>query len=218
MAATATALPAGEGDERRLNDLGLTTGAIHAALRPGLSRAANRTAMALPSSAGTDIYHDTMEQLALALSDEGWELVWVDRQPRLLHPDALIAFTLASGTNVAASDHRKSPRTRKKGKATRKSLAAPQVDVLSLFEDPNVEQAADLVSAAAQAPLWFLVHERTERGLNLEFSRPGRMTPAGAVVAWEERILIGFLDLDGDLSIFNNPDDGDFDVPVAPRS
>ncbi|WP_053386378.1 hypothetical protein [Leucobacter japonicus] len=218
MSIASIALPAGEGDERRLNAFGLTTEALHSALRPGLSRAANRTALALPSSAGTDIYHDTMEQLALALADTGWKLVWIDRQPRLLHPDALIAFTLASGNNVANPDRRKSPRTRKKGKATRNSLAAPQLDVLPLFDEPEVEQDAALIAAAAQAPLWFLVHERTDRGLNLEFSRPSKMTDAGAIVAWDERILIGFLDLDGDLSIFDSPDDGDFDVPVAPRS
>lgn len=218
MATTTTAPPAGDGDERRLNSFGLTTEVLHTALRPGLSRAANRTAMALPSSAGTDIYYDTMEQLALALADVGWKLVWVDRQPRLLHPSALVAFTLAAGTNVANPDRRKSPRTRKKGKATRNSLAAPQVEVLPLFGEPEVEQDAVLVAAATQAPLWLLLHERTARGLNLELSRPADMTEAGAVVAWDERILIGFLDLDGDLSIFDNPDDGDFDVPVAPRS
>lgn len=217
MVIATVALPAGEGDERRLNAFGLTTESLHTALRPGLSRAANRTAMALPSSAGTDIYHDTMEQLALALADAGWKLVWVEHQPRLLHPDALIAFTVASGTNVANLDRRKAPRTRKKGKATRNSLAAPQLAVLPIFDEPSVEQNAGLVAAATQAPLWFLVHERTDRGLNLEFSRPAEMTEAGAVVAWEERILIGFLDLDGDLSIFDNPDNGDFDVPVAPR-
>lgn len=219
MATATIALPAGESDERHLNAFGLTTETLHTALRPGLSSAANRTAMALPSSAGTDIYHDTMEQLALALADAGWRLVWVDRQPRLLHPDALIAFTLASGTNVANPDRRKAPRTRKKGKATRNSLAVSQIEVLPIFDEPDVEQDATLVAAAAQAPLWFLVHERTDRGLNLEFSRPAEMTEAGAVVAWEERILIPFLDLDGDLSIFDNPNDnGDFDVPVAPRN
>ncbi|WP_312348672.1 hypothetical protein [Actinomyces sp.] len=211
-------LPAGEGDERRLNSFGLSTETFHTGLRPGLSRAANRTAMALPSSAGTDIYHDTMEQLALVLADAGWKLVWVDRQPRLLHPDALIAFTLASGTNVANADRRKAPRTRKKGKATRNSLPSSHVEVLPLFDEPDVEQNATLVAAASLAPLWFLVYERTDRGLNLEFSRPAEMTESGVVVAWEERILIGFLDLDGDLSMFDNPDNGDFDVPVAPRS
>lgn len=217
MAIASIALSTGEGDEQRLNSFGLTTETLHTALRPGLSRATNRTGMALPSSPGTDIYHDTMEQLARALADAGWKLVWVDRQPRLLHPDALIAFTLASGTNVANPDRRKAPRTRKKGKATRNSLAVPQVEALFLFDEPQMDQDAALVAAAAQAPLWFLVHERTDRGLNLEFSRPAQMTEAGAVVAWAERILISFLDLDGDLSVFDRPDDGAFDVPIAPR-
>lgn len=218
MTISTMTLPAGDGDERRLNSLGLSTSILHTALTPGLSRANNRSAMALPSSGGTDIYHDTMEQLALTLADAGWRLIWVDRQPRLLHPDALLAFTLASGTNVASADRRKQPRTRRKGQATRNSLAGPYAEVLPLFEEEQMEQDSALVAAASAAPLWFLVHERTERGLNLEFSRPAEMTEAGAVVEWEERILVGFLDLDGDLSIFESPDDGNFDVPVSPRS
>lgn len=203
--------------ERRLGEFGLTTELIHAALRPGLSRAANRTSMALRSTPGTDLYHESMEQLHLQLAEAGWRLVYIDRQPRLLHPGGLISFTIASGTNVANPDLRHKPRTRRKGKATRDSLPEPRAEVTGLFDMPANDQAADLVAAAEAAPLWLLVHERTERGLNLELSRPAEMTDSGVVTEWERRIIIGFLDLDGDLSIFSDPDDGDFDVSVEPR-
>lgn len=215
--ATMTALtsPQSPSDERRLNAFGLSTELIHTALRPGSSRAANRTALALRSSPGTDIYHDTMEQFALILVDIGWRIVYVDQQPRLLHPDGLIAFTLASGTNVAHPDRRKRPRTRRKGKATRDSLSGPRAEV-TLFDVPELEQTKDLAALAEVAPLWLLVHERTDSGLNLEFSRPLNMTPGGIVNDWDDRILVGFLNLDGDLSMFEAPDDGDFDISVEP--
>lgn len=199
------------GSEARLSTFGLSTELFHIALRSGLTRAANRTALALASSPGTDIYHDTMEQLALALAEDGWKLVLVGRQPRLLHPGRLISFTLASGENVADPDPRRRPRTRRKGKATRESLELPhQRD--ALFEDLQ-----SVVTAAAQsAPLWLLVHERTDRGLKLEFSRPAGMTDGGIVKDWADRIPLAFLDLDGDLTVFEDVAASDIEVPVEP--
>jgi len=203
-------------DERRLKAFGLSTELIHTALRPGLSRATNRTSMALRSTPGTDIYHDSMEQLHQRLSSTGWRLVHVDHQPRLLHPTSLISFTIASGKGVADPDRRRIPRTRRKGKATRESLAGPRVQIPALFEVPEIEQEEELVAIAEAAPLWLLVHERTDRGLNLELSRPAEMTASGIVTDWEDRILIGFLDLDGDLSVFDDPDEDGIDVAVEP--
>jgi hypothetical protein len=206
-------------DERRLGEFGLSTELFHTALRPGASRAANRTSMALRSTPGTDLYHDTMEQLHLLLADAGWSLVYVDHQPRLLHPDGLISLTIASGTNVANPDRRQKPRTRRKGKATRSSLAKPKLEVATtMFDVPTVDQMADLEAAAEAAPLWLLVHERTERGIKLEFGRPAKMTDSGIVTAWADSIVVGFLDLDGDLSIFDDPgDDGDYEVTIESR-
>jgi hypothetical protein len=116
-------------DERRLAAFGLSTELIHAALRPGLSRAANRTSMALRSTPGTDMYHDSMEQLHQSLAETGWRLAYVDHQPRLLHPDGLISFTIAAGTNVASPDRRQTPRTGRKGVATR-GTASTRSDVV----------------------------------------------------------------------------------------
>ncbi len=208
--------PSSPDDERRLVAFGLSTDLIHTALRPGMSRATNRTSMALRSTPGTDIYHESMEQLHQRLAETGWRLVYVGHQPRLLHPDGLISFTIASGTNVASPDHRRMPRTRRKGKATRESLAGPRAEMVGLFDVPEIVQARELVAAAAAAPLWLLVHERTDRGLNLELSRPAEMTASGIVTDWDDRVIIGFLDLDGDLSMFDDPGDDGIDVAVEP--
>jgi hypothetical protein len=204
------------GDEARLNAFGLSSEVIHTALRPGVSRASNRTSMALRSTPGTDIYHDGMEQFALLLMDDGWRLVYVDQQPRLLHPEGLISFTLASGSTVAHSDHRKKPRTRRKGQSTRDSLAAPRTEVPALFEIPRIKEEKEHAAAAKSAPLWFLLHERTQHGLKMEFARPSHMTEKGVVDGWEDSIAVPFLDLDGDFSTFEAPDPGDFDVAVEP--
>ncbi|SEB10133.1 hypothetical protein SAMN04515680_3268 [Leifsonia sp. 21MFCrub1.1] len=102
--------------------------------------------------------------------------------------------------------------------ATRAALAPPVAAMpLSIFED-QIESERALAQAAAQtAPLWLLVHERTDHGLRIELSRPALMTESGVVYDWEDRILIDFLDLNGDLSIFDEPDDaGGFDVFVEP--
>ena len=204
--------------EGGLDAFGLSTEIFHNGLRPGASRAANRTALALDSTPGTDIYHDGMEQLAQLLYPAGWRLVMVDGQPRLLHPDRVVAFTISSGINVGQWNMRM-PRTRRKGKATRLALA-PQEHHPSLLDDLEYESMEELVAAAQNAPLYFLLVERTVQGngLHLEFSRPSEMTDGGSVNNWADRIPVGFLDLEGDLSVFDNPDDGDeFDVPVEPR-
>lgn len=211
---------ASSNDESRLNALGLSSELLRTALQPGLSRARSRGKRALLSSPGTDIYHDTMEQISFRFAEEGWEPVEVDKQPRFLHPEGLLSFTVASAVNVANPDRRKTPST-KKGTATRNALGTNPVDEWALFTDPEAERAAERAQIAKIAPLWFLLHERTDRGLKLEFSRPSGMTGTtgrGVVHDWDDRIFIPFLDADGDLSVFDDPNDsdGDIDVPVEP--
>lgn len=200
-------------DERRLAEFGLSSDLIHMALRPGLSRATNRTSMALRSTPGTDIYHDSMENFSRILAPS-WVCVYVNQQPRLLHPDNLLAFTVTSGTHVAHHDRKIKPRVRK-GKATRGSLAVPTVRTPAMLDVPGVEQRVE-AAVAETAPLWLLIHERTKRGLNLELSRPSEMDENGFVTNWEDRIMVRFLDLDGDLSVFDRPDDDDVNVDVQP--
>jgi hypothetical protein len=209
--------PASEpSDEQRLNDLDLSSSLFHTALTPGASRARNRTALALRTTPGNDIYHDTMEELALMLTPQGWQPVVVDGQPRLMHPQGTMSFTLASAINVAHPDRRKSPRTRGKGPATRSSLAAQPPQELSLFDLAESIDDTVLVEATRNAPFWMLLHERTSTGLNLEFARPSVMTAGGTVTDWVDNIAVPPLELDGDLSVFDNPDnDDDFDVPVV---
>lgn len=204
-------------DERRFNELGLSSEVLHDGLRRGASRANNRSAQALLSSAGTDIYHDSMEDLHRILGSRGWYLEDINGQPRLIHPDGVVSFTVSSGVNVGE----KKMRTRKKGPATEASLAQPVV-VPSLFPDIDAALVAQLVARAARSPFFLLLVERATQGgsgLVLEFAEPAEMSDGKSVVAWGERIKIRFFDLDGDLSVFNGPDDGgdEFDVPVAPR-
>jgi hypothetical protein len=216
---TPIAIPPEPGNERRLQVFGLSTDIFHNGLRAGVSRAANRSEMALESSRGTDIYHDGMENLHLILAPAGWQMVLVDQQPRLLHPEGIVSFTISSGVNVGKTNLR-TPRTRRKGSATRKSLAVPEVTA-GLFDDLDAELNAKLVATAQQAPFYFLLCERPKiggNGLIMEFSQPVGMTEGGSVNSWADRIPVSYLDLEGDLSIFKRPDDGDeYDVAVSPR-
>lgn len=205
-------------DERRLGLFGLSTHLIHTALRPGLFRATNRTALALPSTPGTDIYHDTMEQFHLMLVERDWRIIYVDQQPRLVHPENLFCFTIASAENVADPDPRRWPRTRK-GIATREALS-PATEANDALFDVAGARKSDVVSSIAVPPLWLLLHERSDHGLKLELSRPAQpMTGSGVIAHWHDRIRIGFLPLDGNLTMFDRrPDDDDpIDVVVEPR-
>lgn len=204
-------------DEERLRGFGLSTELVHDAFRPGLTRASNRTAKALSSTPGTDIYHDAMEKFHRLLAESGWRMVYVDRQPRLVHPAGLLSFTVASAVHVADPDPRRAPHTRRKGKATRDSLAPSPTISDSLFDVDELTQTPEDLAKAEAAPLWFMLHERTDRGLRLEFARPENMTEGGVVTRWKDSIIVAFLDLDGDLSAFDAPDDDSYDVLVEPR-
>lgn len=213
-----TSAPYESDDERRLNAIDLSTEILHNGLRPGASRAANRSPLALDSSPGSDVYHDGIENLHRLLKPSGWRLLPVDQQPRLVHPDGIVSFTISSGINVGKMNMR-TPRTRKKGPATRNSLAVPNFSP-GLFDDVDAALAARLAEAAKKAPFYFLLWERAthDSGLVLEFSEPAGMTDGGSVNAWDDRIGVPFLALEGDLSVFDDPDDGDeIDVPVDPR-
>lgn len=218
MANTIT-VPLESPDDDKLAEFGLTTTIIHDALRPGGSRAGNRSALALPSSPGTDVYHDGMEGLHRLLKPLGWNMAHVDGQPRLLHPDSAVSMTISSAINVGAVDMRL-PRTRKKGPATRKSLA-PQDLLEGLFADIDAELQARIDDTAKEAPFYFLLWERISvggNGLALELSRPGAMTPGGSVNDWTDRIQIPFLNLDGDLETFEQPAEADdIEVHIEPR-
>lgn len=213
-----TAVPFESDDEHRLSALGLSFEILHNGLRPGASRAANRSTLALDASPGTDVYHDGMENFHRILKPSGWRVFLVDQQPRLVHPDGIVSFTISSGTNVGKANMR-APRTSRKGPATRNSLATPAF-LPGLFDDVNTQAAARLAQAAQKAPFYFLLWERApySSGLVLEFSEPAGMTDGGSVNAWDDRISVPFLTLEGDLSMFDGPNDGDeINVPVDPR-
>ncbi len=216
--ASVTVLAYSEDDERRLEVFGLSTELVHNGLRRGAERAANRSSRALKTAAGTDIYQDGMEDFARLLTADGWRAVEVDGQPRLLHPAGALAFTISSGINVGRTDLRRGPRTRRKGKATRGSLATNPSQP-SLFGD---DVPVELVAEASAAPFYFLLCERAPRGggVHTELAQPAGMTEGGSVNEWSDRIRVGFLPLEGDLSVFDESDEGgpdEFDVPVEPR-
>lgn len=218
--AITTALPYEEGRERRLEAFGLSTEMIHNGLRRGAGRAANRSSHALKTAAGTDIYHDGMEDFAQLLSPNGWRLVEVERQPRLVHPDGALSFTISAGINVGRTDLRQGPRTRRKGKATKNSLV-PERPTPSLFDSEDIVEAAAPAMSVATVPFYLLLCERAPRGggVHIELARPAQITDGGIVNEWGDRILVGFMPLEGDLSVFDQHDEGpdEFDVPVEPR-
>ena len=205
------------GDGPRLAALDLSSAIFHDGLRRGASRAGNRSALALESSPGTDVYHDGMEDLHRLLKPSGWVLLLVDGQPRLVHPEGKLSFTVSSGVHVGHPNMR----TRKKGLATRNGLTVPDL-ASNLFEEQDEKVVLELARAASDAPFYLLVWERVTRGGNgliLELSQPARMTDGGSVNQWADRIPVAYLDIDGDAETFSNPDHGDdeFDVSVKPR-
>lgn len=205
-------------DERRLAELDLSSSDFHTAFRPGLNRAINRSELAPPNAAGSDLYNDTFELLAQILVARGWRKTVVIGQPRVIHPDGKCQLALSSAKDVADPDHRVSPKTRRKGPATQLSLdtdVRKSQQPLPLAE--WVENDDELPPKLKEAPLWFVLYERDGGFLQLELGRPSGMDDSNRVVDWSDIIHIAALDGIGDLSIFDLDGDGGIDVPVEPR-
>lgn len=207
-------------NESRLEALGLSMAIIHDGLRRGAERAANRSSHALETAAGTDIYQDGMEDFSALLAPGGWQRVVVQGQPRLLHPEAAMWFTISSGINVGHTDLHRRPRTRRKGPATRGSLVPRQPHPSLLGDDGGVTDSAELLAHPPAAPFYFLLCERVRGGVRIELAQPAGMTDGDSVNDWVDRIPVDFLRLEGDLSVFDQEDDegpDEFDVSVEPR-
>ncbi|KAE8127445.1 MULTISPECIES: hypothetical protein [Bifidobacterium] len=199
--------------DQELAQFNLTTEILHLGVARGLRNARNRTAAALPSAKGSDIYQDSMEDLTALLKPKGWRLLQFHMQPRLVHPNGVMSFTVsaAKGLSSRSGD---GPITNAKGRSTRMSLSSKPYAQDALFEAE--ENESDPVFD--EIPFFFLLHEYTPAGLYLELSSPAAMDDkTGVVTEWSQRIPIPFLSATGDLSPFatDGPDD-DFDVPVEP--
>jgi hypothetical protein len=130
------------------------------------------------------------------------------------------------GSQNVGNYNKRMPRTSRKGLATQKAVAQVESEPGLFDESPRfAQQIAFLKSAHIKSELWFLLAERSSRGsgVYLELSRPAApMTTGGVVRKWAERIPIDYLDLDGDMSVFDPFGDDDtggpeFDVNVEPR-
>lgn len=205
-------------DERRLAEFDLSPSDFHTAFRPGLSRAVNRSELAPPNAAGTDLYNDTFELLAQILVARGWRKTVVMGQPRVIHPDGKCQLALSSAQDVAGPDHRVSPKTRRKGPATQRSLDTGLLKSQVPLPLPEwVENDDELPPKLNEAPLWFVLYEREGTFLSLGLGRPAGMDDSDRVVDWTDTIDITPLDGVGDLSVFDSDGDGGIDVPVEPR-
>ncbi len=204
--------------ERRLADFDLSSSDFHTAFRPGLSRAVNRSKLAPPNAAGTDLYNDTFELLAQILVARGWRKTVAMGQPRVIHPHGKCQLALSSAHDVADPDQRVSPKTRRKGPATQRSLDADLPKAQLPLPLPEwVANDEDLPRNLKEAPLWFVLYEREGSFLSLELGRPAGMDASDRVVEWSDIIDIAPLDGVGDLAVFGPDGEGDIDVPVEPR-
>ena len=205
------------GPEMRLREFGLSIEVFHRAFRPGLNHARGRSGAALGSAKANDLYQDTSEQIRLLLLSNKWASQTINHQPRLIHPDGLMAIVISSATGVGSTHPKVMPITGRKGRATHDSIARATNPKHSTLEIPGFEEVLADAHNPAEAPLWMALHELTEHGLNLELSKPADYRADGSVDDFSERILIPSIRLDGDFSAFK-ADDGDdeFDVPVVP--
>jgi hypothetical protein len=168
--ATSTPQPA----RGSLAELGLSMTLVHESFRRGFSQALGRTRAANPGAQSNDIYQSASEDLRLRLGRQGWLIGTVRNQRRVVNPGGTVALVVASAIGVGQDGVRLTPTTRPKGRVTHDSIRLHHGSAQGVFDLDGVPALVpdDIDGFAAQAPLWFLLHELVENTLHLECAEP----------------------------------------------
>ena len=203
-----------------LSVLDLNVERVHSIFYRGMMRASARNSLSLPGSAGTDLYHDGMQDLHSEQSQRGWRLVTVNGQPRVVHPENEAAIVIAAAEGLVGDRNGRRVQTRRpKGSATIKSINGQRFDQPMLFG--SSEFGKDEQETLDSAPLWMLLHEWRDQVLYLAVAKPNGYSPGRIVNTWSHFESMPALVLDGGISLEDyslyGGEEEEYDVPVALR-
>jgi len=143
---------------------------------------------------GIASWADGVRGLADKLKTEGWQLITVKGQPRVVNDDGSMAITVATGDENTGQDGTQEPRTKSgKGRTTVESV------FLNGFLFPQMEQdAEERIRLMQVRNLWVLLLYRnmTAGKVYFELSRPITMehkvgkTRKQRIIGWSERIIL----------------------------
>jgi hypothetical protein len=175
----------------RLQQLGpgLNVQVLLGAVEVGTAAYAGTTANHPPFFGGMWRFAEIVRNLREELLPEGWGRSDRRNFSTVLSPDRRVAIAVAQG-DESTGDADKTPTTRyAKGVTVQEA-----VDGNRLLPFYEVDDLADS-ELEPQLITWILLHSRVGDAVRVELSRPAVIDGSGFVQAWDERLIIGSVEL-----------------------
>jgi hypothetical protein len=198
----------------RLAALGIAESVLREAMKFGYERGDDCVSTHALSYRGNTIWSEAISQLRLTQAREGWTVFRPKNLELVLSPSGLVAIGISPATSQTGASKGQPPRTRRrKGSATEDFIKSNQMSFGALDQD-----FAAAVGEHPSRATWLLLHYHDEahKEIRMELALPSEFY-AGAIVAWEERLILESLPWDGSPVEYEDEDE-QVDVPVQRRA
>ena len=198
----------------RLRALGLTTSDLTGALRDAASAMALCTENHPPIYGGLTFWAESVRSLRERKLQDGWSRNDAWNYSTVVNTAVGIQVAVARGdewTGDLNSPDGKPSTKHRKGVATLRAVETNHQQ-LDLFD-----RIPDTTNDEGDSPLitWVLLHYRAGQTIRCELSTPTAITSAGFVEAWQERLILDNIDLEG--TSIRLPDDQPVERDVLVR-
>lgn len=182
----------------RLAELGLEEAPLRDVVRRGYLAFISCTPNHPRLIPGIMAWGETVRALREYTVPLGWSRSDENNYSVVIDPAGRLAIAVATGDDgtgrIDANPSTKAP----KGPSTTNAIIVNQLQ-LSLFAEPEPDPAPVIEDSAEDRVTWILLVRRTAGEVRCELSLPYSMGTGGHIDEWRERILLGSVQLDGDL-------------------
>ncbi|TFA85209.1 hypothetical protein F638_1460 [Pseudomonas sp. LAIL14HWK12:I2] len=165
---------------------------------------------------GMEMWGWIVSSLRDQLRPFGWMAHENANYPLTVHPDLLLALTVASADAGVGNSSCTPTNRSKKGKST--------VDAVQ--QNRQLDMFAELLPQLSSThgtdghETWILLHhtDTVTNEIRLELSRPASIGRGGKITAWFERILLSPIDLNDDFIALSTPSGADIEIDIRRKN
>jgi hypothetical protein len=191
---------------QRLAELGLEQQFLAAAVRRGQLAFVSCTLNHPPNFPGLAAWAETVCALREGVIPSGWRRSNDSNYALSVDPEGSMAIAVATGDDGTGRADANPSTNGRKGPSTLDAIVANQLRFSFMEQAVPVKQATPSAARNGRAT-WILLIHRAPEEVRCELSLPISLDEEGHVDAWQERILLASIPLDGDLAVV---------VPVPP--
>jgi hypothetical protein len=200
-----------------LSDLGLDESILREAILQGEIARANCTANDPPCVPGIYSWGSTVRALRDILIPKKWTKNDDGNYSTVVSPDESFAIAVVTGDEGTGLPDANPTSKYPKGNKTRDAVIRNQYCLFPEAEKAAQEQAAK-EDAAEKRITWMLLKRRSGDAVLAELSLPDRISKAGQVERWQERIILDPIDVEPIAVLDDDAVDEPIDVPIRRRS